>query len=261
MPLTLAEARARSADLDEVSYAVELDLTGATLFRSLVAVRFRSRSGASFLEFAGARDVVVMVDGAAVDNACFDGMRVRLEGLSPDVLHEVVVEGSVPYVTDGEGMHTFTDPVDDERYVSAYLGVDLAQRVFACFDQPDVKAPVSLTVAAEAGWTVLANGRLLGVNGGRWTFATTRPIPINQFVVCAGRWTSITWTDGVREFGWHARQSLASALRRDFDDVRQVTMSCFARYESLSPRPTSSVHTIRYSCRVRTGVHKRRPAV
>ncbi len=237
MPLTLVEARARSADVDDVSYAVELDLTGTTEFRSLVAVRFRSRSGETFLEFAGASDVSVVVDGEAVDRACYDGARVRLQGLSPGVVHDVVVDGRLPYVTDGEGMHTFTDPVDDERYVSAYLGVDLAQRVFACFDQPDVKATVSSTVIAPTGWTVLANGRVLEVDGGRWTFATTRPIPISQFVVCAGRWASLTWMDGGREFGWHARQSLAPALRRDVDDLRAVTMSCLTHYESLFTTP------------------------
>ena len=237
MPLTLAEARARSADLDQVAYSVEVDLRDPERFHSTVTVWFRSESSATFLDLAGASEVAVTVDGVAVDRPNYDGARLALAGLASSHLHEVTVTGFLPYVTDGEGMHTFTDPVDQERYVGAYLGVDLAQRVFASFDQPDVKATVSLTVLAEPGWTVLANGRLVGVTNGRWSFATTQPIPITQFVVCAGRWASITWVDEGREFGWHARQSLSSALDRDFADLRQVTTSCFAHYGRLFTAP------------------------
>ncbi len=69
--------------------------------------------------------MVVTLDGAPVDPA-YDGRRLQLEGLGGR--HEVVVRARVPYVTDGDGMHTFTDPADDETYVSAYLGMDVAQR-------------------------------------------------------------------------------------------------------------------------------------
>ncbi len=59
-----------------------------------------------------------------------------------------MVEARLPYVTDGEGMHTFTDPADGEVYASAYVGMDLAHRVFPCFDQNDLKAPITLRVTA-----------------------------------------------------------------------------------------------------------------
>ena len=76
----------------------------------------------------------------------YDGRRIELVGLAER--NEVVVEARIPYVTDGDGMHTFTDPADGETYVSAYLGMDIAQRVFPCFDQNDLKAPIGLTVRA-----------------------------------------------------------------------------------------------------------------
>ncbi len=151
MPLTLAEARARSADVDQVSYVVDLDLTDRVWFHSSVTVRFRSLCGSTFLELAGAHEVAVTLDGAAIETPVYDSARLRLSGLAPEELHEVSVTALLRYVSDGEGMHTFTDPVDQERYVGAYLGVDLTQRVFACFDQPDVKATVSLTVHGEPG--------------------------------------------------------------------------------------------------------------
>ena len=62
-------------------------------------------------------------------------------------------------MTDGDGMHTFTDPADGETYVSAYVGMDIAQRVFPCFDQNDLKAPLTLHVTAPEDWTVLGNAR------------------------------------------------------------------------------------------------------
>ena len=61
----------------------------------------------------------------------------------------MTVEARLPYVTHGDGMHIFTDPADGETYVSAYCGMDIAHRVFASFDQNDLKAPISLTVTAD----------------------------------------------------------------------------------------------------------------
>jgi aminopeptidase N len=149
----------------------------------------------------------------------------------------VTVTARLPYVSDGEGMHAFTDPVDGERYVSAYLGVDLTQRVFACFDQPDVKATVALTVRADPAWTVLANGEPLEVAEGWWRFATTPLIPVLQVVVCAGPWTSTTWEHDGRTFGWHARRSLAPALEREIDELKRVTTACFDHYGRLFTPP------------------------
>ena len=221
MSLTLAEARARADQLSAIEYDIALDLAGprdATTFGCRTTIRFDTRSPETFLELTGATDLRVTVNGAATTPA-YDGKRLTLSGLADR--NEVVVEARVPYVTDGDGMHTFTDPADGERYVSAYLGMDIAQRVFPCFDQPDLKAPIGLTVTAEPTWTVVANGRVTGNDAGEWAFATTPRVSTYLFVVCAGPWHSVTWVhelDGRRvPFGWHARRSLAAELDRDAD--------------------------------------------
>jgi aminopeptidase N len=234
--LTLLEARRRAEQLSDVSYAVALDLTspdGGT-FGSRTTVRFRSSGPETFLELGDARDLRVSVDGRPVE-AAYDGRRISLTGLGGS--HEVVVEARLPYVTDGDGMHTFTDPADGEVYVSAYVGMDIAQRVFACFDQNDLKAPLDLTVTAEPAWSVIANGRALSGDDGRWRFATTPPIPVAMFVVCAGPWHSVTWEHAGIPFGWHARRSLAAELDRDLDDLRAVTEACFDHYAGLFAEP------------------------
>ena len=197
-------------------------------------MRFASTGHEIFLELTDAADLRVSVNGAPVESA-YDGRRIALTGLTD--LNEVVVEARLPYVTDGDGMHIFTDPADGETYASAYIGMDVAQRVFACFDQNDLKAAVDLTVSADPRWTVLGNGRELERDGGSWRFETTRPIPVAMFVVCAGPWHSRTWEHAGLPFGWHARRSLAAELDRDFEDLRTVTEACFDHYATLFTEP------------------------
>ncbi|HEX5088989.1 MAG TPA: aminopeptidase N [Nocardioides sp.] len=231
--LTLAEARARAAQLSDVSYAVEIDLTDPASFRSRATVRFASRAPETFLELHRGQDVRVSVNGVAVD-AAYDGTRILLTGLVDR--NEVVVDTRLPYVTDGDGMHTFTDPADGERYVSAYVGIDITQRVFACFDQVDLKAPVAVRVVADPSWTVLSNAP--GTQGaGAWEFAPTPPIPIDLFVLCAGPWHSRTFEHAGLPMGWHARASIRGELDRDFDELRRVTEQCFDHFGELFDEP------------------------
>ena len=55
------------------------------------------------------------------------------------------------YSRDGQGLHRAVDPADGEHYVYGHLFLDAGPRVFACFDQPDLKAPYAVTVTAPAG--------------------------------------------------------------------------------------------------------------
>ena len=234
--LTLVEARARADQLSDVSYAVELDLSDEAAFRCRTTVRFGSSEPEAFLELARAEDLSVTVNGVVVDPAYLEG-RIALSDLR--ARNEVVVDARLPYVTDGDGMHAMTDPADGERYVSAYCGMDIAHRVFACFDQNDLKAPISLTVTADPTWTVLANGRpsVTSQDGTVRTFATTPPIPVALFVVCGGPWHSVTWEHRGLPFGWHARRSQAAELDRDAAELRTTTNDCFDHFAVLFEEP------------------------
>ncbi len=250
MSLTLDEARHRAAAVSDVSYAIDLDLTTATTrapdsapprYGLRTTVRFTAAGAETFLELSDATDLAVTLDGEAVD-VSYDGRRVHLSGLGGT--HEVVVEARVPFVTDGDGMHLFTDPADGATYACAYTGMDVAQRVFACFDQNDLKARFSLSVTADPSWTVLANGRAVdhpdddaSREAGRWHFTETLPIPTAMFVVCAGPFHSRTWEHAGLPFGWHARASLADELDRDFDELRATTEACFDHYHRLFAEP------------------------
>ncbi|WP_203912030.1 M1 family metallopeptidase [Rhizocola hellebori] len=235
MSLTLNEARARAAMISEVSYDLALDLTSPEAFRSRVAVRFSTHGGDTFLELHRAESLEVTLDGTTVAPA-YDGSRIRLDGLAPGP-HEVVVDARLRYVTDGEGLHTFTDPVDGQRYVGGYLGLDITQRLFACFDQLDLKGPITLSVTADPAWTVLSNGLSTAVGGGRFGFATTPPIPCDLFVVVAGPYHSVRWEHRGVPMGWHARRSLAAELERDAAELRRVTEVCFDHYAEIFTEP------------------------
>ncbi len=237
MSLTYDEARARAARISQVRYRIELDLTSREAFGARTTVDFALEDprATTFLELTDAQDLRLTVNGAPVRTPSYDGKRITLHDLAPH--NEVVVEARIPYVNDGDGMHTFTDPADDATYVAAYAGMDLAQKVFACFDQPDLKAPMSVSVVAPGDWTVIGNGRLESHEGGTWAFTTTPPISTYLFTVCAGPWHSRTWEHAGLPFGWHARASLGDELDRDFDNMREVTEACFDFYTGTFDEP------------------------
>ncbi len=198
-------------------------------------MEFASGGGDTFLELHRAGSLAVTVDGQKITPG-YDGRRVALAGLTAG-RHTVVVDARLSYVTDGEGLHTFTDPVDGERYAGAYLGLDIAQRLFACFDQPDLKAPVTLTVHADPSWTVLANGRAASAEGSTFRFATTPPIPSSLVTVVAGPYHSMRWDYQGLPMGWYARRSLAGPLDRDAAELRRVTEVCFDHYARIFDEP------------------------
>jgi aminopeptidase N len=238
--LTLAEARTRAGLVADVRTSLHLDLTGREDFGCRAEVRFSGPSPGSetFLELADATDVQVSFNGAPLEGA-YDGHRIALPGLAAENVVEVGCR--LPYVTDGDGMHTVTDPADGERYSSAYLGMDVAQKVFPCFDQPDLKTTIDLAATAPEHWTVVANGAAVEHGGGRWRFATTPPVSSYLFVVCGGPWASVTWTEDVGNralpFGWYARASLAAELERDAAELREITSRCFAHYTRVFDEP------------------------
>ncbi|MEV6851464.1 aminopeptidase N [Actinoplanes sp. NPDC051411] len=216
--------------LSEVSYDLALDITSPDAFRSRVTVRFRTTGGPTFLELHQASSLSVTLDGSVLTPR-YDGRRILLDGLAPG-RHEVVVDARLRYVTDGEGLHAFVDPVDGERYVGGYLGLDITQRLFACFDQMDLKAPITLHVTADPAWTVLSNSLPSGTG-----FAPTPPIPCDQFVVVAGPFHSVRWKHRGLEMGWHARRSLAAELDRDAAELRRITEVCFDHYTAIFDEP------------------------
>jgi aminopeptidase N len=238
--LTRGEAAARAGLIEVSGYAIDLDLTGGgEAFGSATVIRFSCRQpgAGTFVEIRPAMLRRAMLNGRDLDPAALDGGRLALTDLRAD--NELRVEADMAYSRASEGLHRFTDPADGEVYLAAHCGVDNAQRVFAAFDQPDLKAPIAVTVAAPPGWTVLANaaGHPEPGRPGRWRFAATPPISTYLFTVVAGRYHAVRAEHRGIPFGLYCRRSLAGYLDRDAAEILAITRACFDRYQQLFDEP------------------------
>ena len=222
--LTRDEAQVRAALLDVASYDVALDLTGGPeRFGSVSVVAFSCREpGAStFVELDG-QLLTAELNGRPVGP--LEGNRLSLTDLRADNL--LTVSARCTYSRTGEGLHRFVDPADGATYLYAQSFLDDAQRIFACFDQPDLKATFTLSVDAPQDWTVVANGRCTR-SGGRWEFAPTERMSTYLFTVAAGPWHTVTGSHDGIDLGLHCRRSLAEHLDADAAELFEVTASCF----------------------------------
>ncbi|MET8979857.1 aminopeptidase N [Streptomyces sp. NPDC004539] len=236
--LTRDEALSRAELLEVHSYAVDLDLTtGDETFDSLTVIRFTARTGAdTFVELKPAELRSVTLDGKPLDTGKLAGSRFPLKKLKAGE-HELRVEAAMRYSRTGEGMHRFTDPADGETYVYTQLFLDDVQRVFAAFDQPDLKATFAITVTAPEGWSVLANGVTEHLGQARWRAATTPPISTYLAAVAAGPWHTVRTEHRGLPFGLHCRRSLAAHLEADTDELFDITRRCYDRYHEQFTEP------------------------
>ncbi|MGV9264468.1 aminopeptidase N [Kitasatospora sp. NPDC003701] len=194
--LSRDEAQQRASILAVDSYQVRLDVTSApdpaaATFRSTTTIAFRcTEPGAStFLDLLASAVRAVTLNGRALDPAtAFDGARVHVDGLAEQ--NVLVVDADCAYSRTGEGLHRFTDPVDGETYLYTHYEPADARRVFATFEQPDLKAPFSFTVTAPAAWDVRSNAvhEQVSTEGAArtWQFAPTQPISTYLTAVVAG---------------------------------------------------------------------------
>jgi aminopeptidase N len=230
--LTRDEARERARLLNVESYRVELDLTGGDLtFDSVTTVSFGcGRPGAStFIDLSAPGVHEITLNDAPVAPENFDGNRIRLDGLADR--NELRVAAECAYSRTGEGLHRFTDPADDAVYMYSDLETFDAHRIYACFDQPDLKASFQLEVTAREGWEVISNmapsGAPAQAPGGaiRWSFPPTPVLSTYITAVAAGPYHAVRAEHDGIPLGIFCRQSLASYL--DPDEIFEVTRQGF----------------------------------
>ncbi|MET7682300.1 aminopeptidase N [Streptomyces sp. NPDC005423] len=239
--LTRDEAQTRASLLDVHRYTIELDLTtGEETFDSRTLIRFAVRGDRAgtdtFVELKPAELRSVTLDGQPLAPDTLVDNRLPLRELAPGE-HELRVDAAMRYSRTGEGMHRFTDPTDGETYLYTQLFMEDVQRVFAAFDQPDLKSVFDLTVTAPEGWTVLANGVTEHLGGGRWRAAPTPPISTYLVAVAAGPWHSVRTEHRGLPFGIHCRRSLAPHLDADADEILGITKQCYDRYHEKFEEP------------------------
>ena len=236
--LTRAEAQARSALIRTHRYTIEVDLSGQrvpdpeTTFGSTSVVGFQARrDGTLHVDLIADSVVEAYLDGEPLDPASFADSRLPLRVDAGQ--HELSVRAICRYSRTGEGLHRFVDPADDRTYLYTQFEPAEARRVFACFEQPDLKARFAISVlTSDDAWTVVSNGaptsRTTGVGGTtRWVFGETEPISTYLTALVAGDYHIETHefdaAAGRLPMAILCRRSLAEHLdaRRIFDTTTQ----------------------------------------
>ncbi|MCM1966166.1 aminopeptidase N [Streptomyces sp. G1] len=238
--LTREEAQQRAKLLSVDSYEIELDLSGAQeggTYPSVTTVRFQSaEAGAeTFIDLVAPAVHEVVLNGKSLDVAAvFRDSRIALAHLAAGD-NELRVVADCAYTNTGEGLHRFVDPVDEQAYLYTQFEVPDARRVFASFEQPDLKATFRFTVTAPAGWTVISNSPTPEVPADNvWRFEPTPRISTYITALIVGPYhavhSSYEGADGQSvPLGIYCRPSLAEFL--DADEIFDVTRQGFTWFQ------------------------------
>ncbi|WP_417235559.1 aminopeptidase N [Arthrobacter sp.] len=244
--LTRDEARERAALIHVESYDIDLDLTrGDRVFGSTTTVRFDATEGAStFIDAVTDTVHSVTLNGSALDVADVnDGVRIQLPRLAEH--NELVIVADALYMNTGEGLHRFVDPVDGEVYLYSQFEVPDSRRMFAVFEQPDLKAAFSFTVTAPDHWDAVSNSPTptpgpAGEGKATWAFSPTARISSYITALIAGPYQAVrselTSSDGrTIPLGVFARKSIMEHL--DAENIFTLTRQGFEFYEAQFGTP------------------------
>ena len=244
--LTRDEAQTRAATVEVESYTVDLDLdpARAKTFGSTTVIRFASRPGAAtFVDLVGATVHELTVNGHALDPAqAYVDQRILLDDLRET--NELRVVADCSYSHTGEGLHRFVDPEDDRVYLYTQMEVPDARRVFATFEQPDLKSVFTFTVTAPEDWTVVSTSATpeperLGDGRATWRFPTTARMSTYVTAVVAGEYHEVrdvyVGRHGEIPLGHYCRRSMVPHL--DVAELVDVTKRGFAFFEDAFDYP------------------------
>ncbi|HWC36781.1 MAG TPA: aminopeptidase N [Mycobacteriales bacterium] len=233
--LTLVEAEERRRLLDVALYDVQLDLTTALSeprrFRSTTSVTFSCIEPGATAHLDITADLVesATLNGTPIDvERAFNGQRLMLPPLA--AANELTVVAQCVYSRSGEGLHRFVDPVDGEVYLYTQFETFDAHRMFACFDQPDLKAVFRIMADAPDHWRVLSN-MPSSVEGGRHMFEPTPRQSTYITALVAGPYEGTTATHDGIDLGVYCRRSLLEHL--DAGDILEVTRQGFDAFHAL----------------------------
>ncbi|MEH0936009.1 aminopeptidase N [Micromonospora psammae] len=234
--LTQVEATERARLLEVTGYDINLDLstavqpTGRT-FRSVTEVRFRcTEPGAStFIEVAAESVRSATLNGAEVDLGGWSAEKgLTLPGLAAE--NVLVVDADFGYSNSGQGLHRTVDPVDGETYLYSQFETADAQRVFAAFDQPDLKSVYTWHATVPEHWRVVSNmpiGREEPAGEGLKAIHFVESPRMSTYItaLCAGPYHEVRESHDGIDLGVFCRASMAPHL--DSDDLFLITRQGF----------------------------------
>jgi len=233
LSLTREEAADRASLVTVDRYDIAVDLTGlleGDLVASTSTITFTCSSpGATTFVDCAADIASATLNGEPVDVSAAEGGRLPLPALAAE--NVLVVEASTTNTGSGEGILRTVDPTDGLVYVWTSLEPDEARRLWACFDQPDLKAPHRFTVTAPAEWTVTSNTGVEDIVSATtahgearvWHYPDTPRLSTYVVVVNAGPFHEVRRQHDGHDLGFYCRQSLVPHLERDLDELVTLT--------------------------------------
>jgi aminopeptidase N len=245
--LTQDEAAERAALLRVDSYTVDLDLstTGDT-YRSVTTIRFTANQAGStsFVDLVAPSVGEIVLNGRSLDpSLVYADSRITITDLAEH--NELRVVADCAYMNTGEGLHRSVDPADGNTYLYTHFEMPEARRVYASFEQPDLKASFTFTITAPAEWVVLSNSPTpvpVPVRDGvaRWQFQPTARVSTYLTALAAGPyhvvWDRYVGKSGqVVPLGVACRASLAAHL--DADEIFEVTKQGFDYFIEAFDQP------------------------
>lgn len=238
------DAQERAKLISNVQYAVHLDLSddfSRKIYGSTAVATFDAADGGStFINFEGKVDEV-WLNGRKLPASCFDGKRVKLDNLKASG-NQLKVVGQAQYHSDGVGLHRIKDPADGEVYLYTHFEPFDAHVVFACFDQPDIKAKATFSVTAPSKWAVVSNDGELrneATKDGRTThhFQTTKSLSSYLNAAISGPYRHVTdtyvspLTGKTIELGLYCRGSMLKYLEKN--EIFETTKQGLKYYETF----------------------------
>ncbi|MGH9023739.1 MAG: aminopeptidase N [Acidimicrobiia bacterium] len=239
--LTKEEASERARLLSNLEYEVDLDLTGDDeTFVSEAVLRFDCAEPGidTFCDLRAVSLERATLNGAPLPPSAFEGSRLALPRLA--ARNELRVRAHCAYERTGVGLHHFRDPVDGAVYLHTQFEPFDHHRVFASFDQPDLKGRFAVSVSAPQGWEVVSNGHELtrspsGKGAERFRFATTLPMSTYLVAVVAGPYRSIRSRHRDIDLGIYCRASLEEYL--DAEEIFSITADGLDFFETAFDYP------------------------
>ncbi|MFB6725613.1 aminopeptidase N [Kribbella sp. NPDC056345] len=230
--LTVEEARQRATDLALGSYLLDFDLTDpGDTFEVTSRIRFTAVGDTSWVDVKPERLLSVELNGQSLDPELLADGRFPLTGLQTE--NELVIHTVQKYSVDGEGLVRSVDAADGRVYTYGMSSLESAPRYYPCFDQPDLKAPYTVTVKCPEEWVVLGNGAATRTAPGEWVLAETKPLSTYFVAIAAGPFHLIrSEYDGI-PLGLACRQSLKEPLEADAEDLFRTTRDSFDAYHRM----------------------------
>ena len=214
-----ALAAGRAAQISDVRYALDLDVTRRDTAYGHVIVRFRRRQpGDVVLDFRGLALGPIRINDVAQPNALGNGAHVRLPAAA---LHEgensVELQFRSRIAPAGASIIRFHDETDNSDYLYTLLVPSDANALFPCFDQPDLKARTTVSLVVPRRWTALANGIIERVDSSgssrTYRFRETEPLSTYLLAFAAGPW--VRFVGGPRNTALYVRASRAREVEVD----------------------------------------------